>query len=265
MNSPIASVEVFTLTQPRKVPYLGALREGEVVNPNGYIVRKGNRTVYPTFDRSVLVRMTTEAGVVGWGETYGIVAPGAVAALINDLLAGFVIGRDASDPSAIYDDLYDMMRVRGYTGGFYVDALAALDIALWDIAGQEAGKSVRDLLGGGVDTFPAYVSGLPEKDAQGPRGIGEILAGPRFQRLQVRNAGGRRWPGGRNGESPEGAWTRCEDRRRHALEPNAGTGAGTDCRNAALRSVVRRGSGLDGGHCRSGEGFEEYRSADCSW
>lgn len=40
MNSPIASVEVFTLTQPRKVPYLGALREGEVVNPNGYIVRK---------------------------------------------------------------------------------------------------------------------------------------------------------------------------------------------------------------------------------
>ncbi len=158
MNNPIATVEVFTLTQPRKVPYLGALREGEVVNPNGYIVRKGNRTVYPTFDRSVLVRMTTEAGVVGWGETYGIVAPGAVAALINDLLAGFVIGRDASDPSAIYDDLYDMMRVRGYTGGFYVDALAALDIALWDIAGQEAGKSVRDLLGGGVDTFPAYVS-----------------------------------------------------------------------------------------------------------
>lgn len=75
MNSPIATVEVFTLTQPRKVPYLGALRDGEVVNPNGYIVRKGNRTVYPTFDRSVLVRMTTGAGTVGWGETYGIVAP----------------------------------------------------------------------------------------------------------------------------------------------------------------------------------------------
>ena len=166
MNSPVASIEVFTLTQPRKVPYLGALREGEVVNPNGYIVRKGNRTVYPTFDRSVLVRMTTKSGVTGWGETYGIVAPGAVAALINDLLAGFVIGRDASDPSAIYDDLYDMMRVRGYTGGFYVDALAALDIALWDISGQEAGKSVREMLGGGVDDFPAYVSGLPEKTLQ---------------------------------------------------------------------------------------------------
>ncbi|WP_312794603.1 mandelate racemase/muconate lactonizing enzyme family protein [Tianweitania sp.] len=163
MSSPVVSVEVFTLTQPRKVPYLGALREGEVVNANGYIVRKGNRTVYPTFDRSVLVRMVTDAGVVGWGETYGIVAPGTVAALINDLLAGFVIGRDAFDPSAVYDDLYDMMRVRGYIGGFYVDALAALDIALWDIAGQEAGKPISEMLGGGKESFPAYVSGLPER------------------------------------------------------------------------------------------------------
>lgn len=162
MSSPVATVEVFALTQARKVPYLGALRPGEAVNPNGYVVRRGNRTVYPTFDRSVLVRMTTREGVVGWGETYGIVAPGAVAALINDLLAGFVIGRLAGDPTAVYDDLYDMMRVRGYTGGFYVDALAALDIALWDIAAQEAGVPLRELLGGGVDSIPAYVSGLPE-------------------------------------------------------------------------------------------------------
>lgn len=163
MTSPVATVEVFTLTQPRKTPYLGALRTGEEVNANGYLVRKRNRTVYPTFDRSVLVRLTTETGTIGWGETYGIVVPGAVAAIINDLLAGFVIGRVATDPAAIYDDLYDLMRVRGYTGGFYVDALAALDIALWDIAGREAGQSVRDLLGGGTDTIPAYVSGLPEK------------------------------------------------------------------------------------------------------
>jgi galactonate dehydratase len=163
MTSPVARVEVFTLTQPRETPYLGALRPGEAVNPNGYIVRKGNRTVYPTFDRSVLVRITTKAGTVGWGETYGIVAPGAVAAIINDLLAGFVVGRTAENPSAVYDDLYDMMRVRGYTGGFYVDALAAIDIALWDIAGREAGVPVAALLGGGRATIPAYVSGLPER------------------------------------------------------------------------------------------------------
>ncbi len=164
MTDPVASVQVFTLTLPRDTPYLGAVRAGETPNAQGYLVRRGNRTVYPTFDRSVLVRVETAGGVVGWGETYGIVAPGAVAAIINDLLAGFTIGRDPSDPSAIYDDNYDLMRVRGYTGGFYVDALAALDIALWDIAGRLARQPVAALLGPVLrHTIPAYVSGLPEQ------------------------------------------------------------------------------------------------------
>lgn len=164
MSEPVKSVQVFTLTQPRDTPYLGALRPGEEPSARGYLVRKGNRTVYPSFDRSVLVRIETLNGVVGWGETYGLVAPGVVGELINDLLADFTIGRDPATPSAIYDDLYDLMRVRGYTGGFYVDALGAIDIALWDIAGRLADKSIADLLGGAVhDTIPAYVSGLPER------------------------------------------------------------------------------------------------------
>ncbi|MEM9634056.1 MAG: mandelate racemase/muconate lactonizing enzyme family protein [Pseudomonadota bacterium] len=164
----VKSIETFTLTLPRETPYLGAARPGEEPNAQGYLVRKGNRTVYPVFDRSVLVRVETRGGIVGWGETYGLVAPGAVGELINDLLAGFTLGRDPSDPEAIYDDLYDLMRVRGYTGGFYVDALCAIDIALWDIAGRQAGRSVTELLGGAKHArIPAYVSGLPEKTRAG--------------------------------------------------------------------------------------------------
>lgn len=163
MTDCVKTVQVFCLTLPRDTPYLGAMRAGEVPNAKGYLVRNGNRTVYPTFDRSILVRIETVNGVVGWGETYGLVAPGAVAAIINDLLADFTIGRDPRDPTVIYDDLYDLMRVRGYTGGFYVDALAAIDIALWDIAGKQADKSVTALLGGTAhEQIPAYVSGLPE-------------------------------------------------------------------------------------------------------
>lgn len=159
----VASVETFTLTQERDQPYLGNTRADEQPNKKGYFVRQANRTVYPTFDRSVVVRIKTGDGVVGWGETYGIVAPGAVAAIINDLLADFTIGRDPADPSAIYDDLYDLMRVRGYTGGFYVDALAALDIALWDISARQSDKSVSELVGQRWNTeIPAYVSGLPK-------------------------------------------------------------------------------------------------------
>lgn len=164
MSEIITSVQAFTLTQPRDVPYLGAARPGEEPNAKGYLVRKGNKTVYPTFDRSILVRVETSNGTVGWGETYGLVAPGAVGELIKDLLADFTIGRDPTDPTAIYDDLYDLMRVRGYTGGFYVDALCAIDIALWDVAGKIAKSSIANLLGGiKHDRIPAYISGLPEK------------------------------------------------------------------------------------------------------
>lgn len=163
MSDRVKKIESFTLTLPRETPYLGKPRPGEEPNGRGYLVRKGNRTVYPTFDRSVLVRIETENGAVGWGETYGLVAPRATMEIIDDLLADFTIGRDPFDAAAIHDDLYDLMRVRGYTGGFYVDALAAIDIALWDLAGKLAGLPVCKLLGGQRrDRIAAYISGLPE-------------------------------------------------------------------------------------------------------
>jgi galactonate dehydratase len=73
------------------------------------------------------------------------------------------------DRETLHDELYDLMRVRGYTGGFYLDALAGIDIALWDIAGKQTGESVAQLLGVRCrESIPAYVSGLPE-DALGAR------------------------------------------------------------------------------------------------
>ena len=162
MSDHVERIECFVLRLPREEAYLGALGPGERANDKGYFVRGRNGTVYPIFDRSVLVRATTNSGAVGWGETYGIVAPGAPVAIIEDLLADFVIGRDPFDAAAVHDALYDLMRVRGYTGGFYMDALAAVDIALWDLAGKLRDKPVAALLGEVVrDTCPAYVSGLP--------------------------------------------------------------------------------------------------------
>jgi L-alanine-DL-glutamate epimerase-like enolase superfamily enzyme len=164
MIDPIRRVEARILTIPRDTPYMGALRPGEEPNSSGYFVRKGNGTVYPTVDRSVLVRVETRDGVVGWGETYGLVAPRAVMAIIDDLLVGFIVDRDPWDVAVIHDDLYDLMRVRGYTGGFYLDALAAIDIALWDICGKLADKPVAKLLGGQRRrSIPAYISGLPRR------------------------------------------------------------------------------------------------------
>jgi len=158
----IASVETFIVSIPRDVPYLGGLGQDEQVNSRGYLIRKGNRTIYPATDMSVLIKLTADDGTVGWGETYGIVAPEAVTAIIDDVLGPAVIGRDPRDAVVIQEDLYDMMRVRGFFGGFYVDSIAGVDIAIWDLFGKLVGQPVVKLIGGQRQTsIPAYVSGLP--------------------------------------------------------------------------------------------------------
>jgi L-alanine-DL-glutamate epimerase-like enolase superfamily enzyme len=160
--SRVASVETFIVTVPRDTPYLGPLASDERVNARGYVVRKGNGTIYPVVDRSIVVRVTTEDGTVGWGETYGICAPRATCEIINDLLAPVTIGADPADVEAIWDELYGLMRVRGCSSGFHVDAIAAIDIALWDLRGKQRGVPIRDLLGSTVNpTVPGYLSGLP--------------------------------------------------------------------------------------------------------
>lgn len=162
MTGRVASIETFVVTVPRDAPYLGPLGADEHVNARGYVLRHGNGTIYPSDDRSVVVRVTTEDGLVGWGETYGICAPRATCEIINDLLAPMVVGADPEAVEQLWDMLYGLMRVRGCTGGFHVDAIAAIDIALWDLRGRAAGVPVRALLGETVHpTIPAYLSGLP--------------------------------------------------------------------------------------------------------
>lgn len=158
----IVKVETFIISIPREVPYLGPLKAGEAINERGYLVRKGNRTIYPSTDMTLLIKVTGESGKIGWGECYGIVAPEATKAIIDDVLAPVIIGRDPADAVVIHEDLYDLMRVRGFFGGFYLDALAGIDIALYDLTGKVLNVPVSTLLGGRRhDSMPAYVSGLP--------------------------------------------------------------------------------------------------------
>ncbi|WP_431283110.1 mandelate racemase/muconate lactonizing enzyme family protein [Humitalea sp. 24SJ18S-53] len=162
MLDAIRGIEAFIVELPRETPYLGPLGPGETINRRGYLVRAGNRTLYPSTDRSLLVKVTTEEGLVGWGETYGIVAPLAVKELIADVIAPLLEGRDIAAPAALHDEMFDLQRVRGMSGGFFGDALAAVDIALWDVLGRRLGVPVSTLLGGARrERIPAYVSGLP--------------------------------------------------------------------------------------------------------
>lgn len=159
---PIKTLEVFPLSIPRPTPYLGPLEAGVTVTDKGYFVRPGNKSIYSIHDHSVLVKITTQSGAVGWGETYSIVGPQATAIIIRDILSPFVLGRDPHDVVTIYEDMYNAMHVRGFFGGFYVDAIAGVDIALWDLHSKLAGLPLCKLLGGQRhERLPAYVSGLP--------------------------------------------------------------------------------------------------------
>src|SRR4051812_8002771 len=181
----VRSVETFIVSLPRDVPYLGPLGAGESVNERGYFVRRGNRTIYPSTDMSVIVKVTASDGTVGWGETYGIVAPRAVTAIIDDVLGPTVVGRDPRDVAVIWEDLYDLMRVRGFHGGFYVDAIAGIDIALWDVCARLANLPLCKLLGGQrAATLPAYVSGLPRATLEERVALAQEWVGKGFDAIK---------------------------------------------------------------------------------
>jgi galactonate dehydratase len=162
MSERIVKAEFFPLAIPRDEPYLGPLEAGVEPNSKGYFIRPGNHSIYSLDDHSVLVKLTSSVGAAGWGECVTVVAPRVVCAVLDELLLPLVIGRSCDQVAILYQDLYDTMRVRGFFGGFFHDAIAAIDIAMWDLAGKLAGKPVCELLGGARRTrIPAYVSGLP--------------------------------------------------------------------------------------------------------
>jgi L-alanine-DL-glutamate epimerase-like enolase superfamily enzyme len=181
MRETIATVEVFPIALPRETPYLGPLEAGNRPNEKGYFVRPGNSSIYSIYDQSVLVKVTSSGGAVGWGECVGFVGPQVTAAVLNEILGPFVRGRDPHDVVAIYEDCYNLMRVRGFFGGYYHDAIAALDIAIWDLRGQLTGLPIRKLLGGTRhERLPAYISGLPRATLPERASLARELIGKGF-------------------------------------------------------------------------------------
>lgn len=107
----------------------------------------------------LFVRITGEDGQVGWGEAVTMWPEATRAtAILVDALAPIVVGREPGEHARIHQELQRHTWWYG-NGGLAAFAVAALDIALWDLAGKQAGLSVLDLLGGPVhDRMPALIS-----------------------------------------------------------------------------------------------------------
>jgi len=136
------------------------------------------------------VRLRTSEGVTAWGEALAPVAPEVVCSIIEQLLAPALIGRDPLGPGRLWHLMYDLMRDRGYYGGHMLDAISALDIALWDARGKLLGQPVHVLLGGAFRAeVPCYVSGLPRPDDDGRVALALDWQRKGFQAFKL--AGGR--------------------------------------------------------------------------
>ena len=113
----------------------------------------------PGVEQAVLVRSRTDQGLIGWGECHAPVAPGMQAAVITNLFRPLLVGQDARQVEALWQRLYQSERVRGYATGAHVEAIAGVDMALWDILGKFAGAPVYQLLGGAYrESIPTYAT-----------------------------------------------------------------------------------------------------------
>lgn len=107
----------------------------------------------------LIVELRTDSGLTGYGEVLGRFAPHAYAALITDALAPRIIGQDALAIGALWARM--RRALSGRAGGMLVEAIAGVDLALWDIAGKVAGLPLWRLLGGaGRRQVPVYAASV---------------------------------------------------------------------------------------------------------
>ncbi len=107
---------------------------------------------------SVVLRIHTNAGITGWASSwFGNRGEGArvVQAMLEYEVKPVIMGKDPAFPRRIRAELWKAMNYQGVTG-IAQFALAATDIALWDILGKNAGLPVYKMLGAYRDRMPVY-------------------------------------------------------------------------------------------------------------
>ena len=97
--------------------------------------------------RWLFIKVTTESGLVGWGEPV-IEGKAATVAAAVDEMSDYIIGRSAEDIEDIWQVLYRGAFYRG--GAILSSAMSGIDQALWDIKGKYHNMPVYQLLGGAV-------------------------------------------------------------------------------------------------------------------
>jgi L-alanine-DL-glutamate epimerase-like enolase superfamily enzyme len=117
---------------------------------------------YPAYpsghSHATLVKISTDANIVGWGQCHAPIAPRVHATIVSDLFAPVLVGEDPCNVDVLWERMYSTQRLRGYDSGFYIQTIAGVDIALWDVLGKSLKVPLYRLLGGKYrDRIPTYL------------------------------------------------------------------------------------------------------------
>jgi L-alanine-DL-glutamate epimerase-like enolase superfamily enzyme len=103
-----------------------------------------------------LVEVETDDGLVGHGFT-AITEEEVIARIVEAVAGPAIVGDDPLAHERLWDKLYWTLMPRGQTG-YAAHALAAIDVALWDLKGKALGQPVWRLLGGARSRVPLYAT-----------------------------------------------------------------------------------------------------------
>lgn len=118
---------------------------------------------------SLLVKVTTDEGLTGWGEAFGFRAVASARLAVDQLIAPLCLGQDATRIEPLMLEVQRKLHVFG-RGGALAFAMSAIDIALWDIAGKAANMPLCGLLGDGAADLSCYASLVRYSDPSLVRG-----------------------------------------------------------------------------------------------
>ena len=109
---------------------------------------------------AVMVKVVTEDGITGWGESHHGRAHTAVAKLIETTLRSLILGMDAFDTTGINARIYKYQLASHGMGAACAMAMSGIDMALWDAKGKALNLPLYKLLGGSARPVAAYAGGV---------------------------------------------------------------------------------------------------------
>ncbi|HEX6690166.1 MAG TPA: mandelate racemase/muconate lactonizing enzyme family protein, partial [Burkholderiales bacterium] len=88
---------------------------------------------------AVIVKVTTDEGIVGWGEAHHGRAHTAVAKLIESTLKQLILNLDAHDVTGVWEKMYRYQLASHGMGAGACLAISGIDMAIWDARGKALG------------------------------------------------------------------------------------------------------------------------------